>query len=238
METEQHILLGTFIKRPNRFLAQALILSTQEVVEAHVPDPGRLKYLLIPDAKVILVKANNPNRKTKYSLVGVKFNSTWVNINSQISNRLFSEEFTKLPQFKDFEIEKAEYQYGRSRIDFLMKGRSKNKENKKLLIEVKSSTLVKRQTALFPDAPTLRGAKHVEELRKSMELGYEAAIVFLIKRNDAINFRPYQEMDPKFYAALKLAKKAGVELCAALCTYDPIDKKQLSILKEVPIIGI
>ncbi len=238
MKTEENYILASFIKRHNRFLAQARIFSTQEEVYAHVPDPGRLKELLIPSAHVILIKSANPNRKTQYSLVGVKTGSIWVNINSQVSNRLFREEFSTLPRFKNFVFIKSEYKYQNSRIDFLMENNNDKSDPKKTLIEVKSSTLVEGQVAMFPDAPTLRGTKHITELKESISSGYDAVIVFLIKRSDAKEFRPYKEMDPKFYSALQSAKKAGVKLCAVLCKYDPINTKELKIQKEIQIIGI
>ena len=238
MKSELNYVLASFIKRPNRFLAQAQVFSSQEVVYAHVPDPGRLKELLIPSAQVILIKNNNPARKTHYSLVGVKNDSIWVNINSQVSNRLFQKEFSKLSRFKNFVLIKSEFSYQNSRIDFLMENRNNRSNPRKTLIEVKSSTLVKDRVAMFPDAPTSRGVKHVNELKESLSFGYDAEIVFLIKRSDAVEFRPFKEMDPKFYSALKLAKQKGVKLCAALCKYDPIVKKELSIRKEIPIVGI
>ena len=237
MKTEENYTLASFIKRPNRFLAQVQIFSTQEFVYAHVPDPGRLKELLVPSAQLILVKSNNPDRKTQYSVVGVKSDLIWVNINSQVSNRLFREEYSLLPRFKNYTFIKSEFKFQKSRIDFLME-KQEQENSKKTLIEIKSSTLVKDQVAMFPDAPTTRGTKHVTELKESLSSGYDAVIVFLIKRSDAIEFRPFKEMDPKFYSALKLAKQAGVELCAVLCKYDPIDNNELTIQKEIPIIGI
>jgi len=238
MKSELNYELASFIKRPNRFLAHVQIISSQEVVYAHVPDPGRLKDLLIPSAQVILIKSNNPNRKTQYSLVGVKKYSIWVNINSQVSNRLFKEEYSKLPRYENFILIKSEFSYHNSRIDFLMENHNCKNKPKKTLIEVKSSTLVKDRVAMFPDAPTSRGTKHVNDLVESLSAGYDAEIVFLVKRSDANEFRPFKEMDQKFYAALKFAKGAGVKLCAVSCSYDPIIRKELRLLKEIPIVGI
>ena len=238
MKLEENYILASFRSRPNRFLAEVEIIQIKKIVNAHVPDPGRLKELLIPSAKVILKKSKNPNRKTQYSLVGVKTNSTWVNINSQVSNRLFQKEVSVLPRFKKFVIVKSEYKFQNSRIDFLMENQEDPNNPKKTLIEVKSSTLVKDRVAMFPDAPTSRGAKHVSELKESLSLGYDAFVVFLIKRNDAKEFRPFKEMDPKFYSVLQSAMKAGVKLSAVLCKYDPIEKYELKIHKEIPIIGI
>ena len=238
MRTEQNYVLASFVKRPNRFLAQVKICSTQELVSAHVPDPGRLKELLLPSVQVVLRKSNNPNRKTQYSLVGVKTDTTWVNIDSQISNRLFREEYSVLPSFRNYVLIRSEYKFNNSRIDFLMENQNNPKNLKKALVEIKSSTLVKNKQAMFPDAPTSRGTKHVSELKDSISLGYEAVIVFLIKRSDAKEFRPFKEMDPKFFTALQLARQEGVKLFAVLCKYDPIEKKELKIQKEIPIIGI
>jgi sugar fermentation stimulation protein A len=238
MKSELKYVLASFIDRPNRFLAQAQILSSQELVYAHVPDPGRLKELLIPLAKVILTKSNNPTRKTQYSLIGVKNKAIWVNLDSQLSNRLFQEEFSKLPRFKNFGLLKAEFKYHDSRIDFLMENRKDKFNPRKTLIEVKSTTLVKDKIAMFPDAPTLRGTRHVNELKESLLSGFDAVIVFLVKRGDAVKFCPFKEMDPKFFSALKLAKQAGVEICAVLCSYDPIVKNEINIQKEIPIVGI
>jgi len=238
MKTELNYVLASFIRRPNRFLAQAQIFSSQEVVYAHVPDPGRLKELLIPSTQVILIKSNNLNRKTQYSLVGVKYDSIWVNINSQVSNKLFREEYIKLQRYKNFVLIKSEFSYHHSRFDFLMENRNNMSNPRKTLIEVKSSTLVKNQVAMFPDDPTSRGTKHVNELKESLSSGYDAEIVFLVKRGDAVKFRPFKEMDPKFYSALQLAKQAGVKLCAVSVRYDPIVKNELRIQKEIPIVGI
>ncbi len=237
MKTEENYILASFIERPNRFLAQVHIFSTGKIVYAHVPDPGRLKELLVPSAQVILIKSINPQRKTQYSVVGVKSDPIWVNINSQVSNKLFQEEFSVLPRFKNFIFIKSEFKFQKSRIDFLMENQNQ-KNPKKTLIEIKSTTLVKDQVAMFPDAPTSRGTKHVTKLKESLSSGYDAVIVFLIKRSDALKFRPFKEMDPKFCSALQLAKQAGVKLCAVLCKYDPIDNYELRIQKEIPIIGL
>ncbi len=231
-------MVGKFLNRPNRFLAEIQISPSEEVHLAHVPDPGRLRELLIPSVQVLLEKHDNPRRKTRFSLVGVNYNSTWVNIDSQLSNRLFKEEYYKIKRYQGFKLLKSEFTFQKSRFDFLMEDRTDTLDSKKVLIEVKSATLVKGTTAMFPDAPTLRGTRHVKELIDALSCGYSAEIVFLTKRNDAKNFKPYKEMDPPFYEALVQAKAVGVNLCAIICIYDPIVSKTISILKEIPIIGV
>ena len=238
MKCSQQIILGKFLERPNRFLARVKVPNSQQEELAHVPDPGRLRELLVPNAEIILEPHNNPKRKTRYSLIGVKYDSTWVNIDSQLTNRLFKEDFRMIPRYKSFKLLKPEFTFRNSRFDFLMENHSNPSKPQETLIEVKSATLVKEDTAMFPDAPTTRGTRHIKELTEALSAGYQAEIVFITKRSDAKNFTPYKEMDPKFYDALVKAKNAGVSLCAILCNYDPIAKHELSILKEIPIIEI
>ena len=239
MQFHEEYVLALFLRRPNRFLAEVQLLETdiknQNSVFAHVPDPGRLKELLTPSAKVILTKNDNPNRKTRYSLVGVKAGSIWVNIDSILTNRLFKEDYSHLDRYKDFTLLKSEFKYKASRFDFLMKNR---KETRKTIIEVKSATLVKDRIAMFPDAPTTRGARHVEELIAALKDGYNSEIIFITKRDDAIKFTPHKELDPNFYKVLKRAKEAGVRIVAFVCEYDPIVKKELNFLHEIPVLGV
>ena len=214
MRCTGNYVLGEFLERPNRFLAQVRIPPSQECHIAHVPDPGRLRELLVPNAEILLEKHNNPKRKTRLSLIGVKSGPTWVNINSQISNRLFKEEFKNIGRFQNFKLLKTEFTFQKSRFDFLMEDHREPINPKKTLIEVKSATLVKNRVAMFPDAPTMRGTRHVKELAEAVACGYNAEIVFITKRDDASKFTPYKEMDPSFYEALVQAKKSGVNLCA------------------------
>ncbi|MFX0122856.1 MAG: DNA/RNA nuclease SfsA [Candidatus Hodarchaeota archaeon] len=227
--------IGKFKERPNRFLANVEIETTERskmVVEAHVPDPGRLKELLLLNAQVILRKTSNQNRKTQYSLIGVKKGKIWVNIDSYITNRLFKEEYLNILRFHGYIISKSEFTYGRSRFDFLMYNENTHQN---ALIEVKSVTLVKKGVALFPDAPTLRGTKHIMDLMSAVK-EYQCFIVFIIKRNDAVAFKPNENIDYTFSQALVASIQKGVQVCAVKCQYDPIEKKELSILDEVPLI--
>lgn len=234
MQCQGEYLQATFLRRPNRFLAEVQ-LQSEVIVEAHVPDPGRLKELLIPTVDIILRKSDNTKRRTQFSLVGVKSGDIWVNIDSQLSNKLFKNEYHLIPRYKNYQLIKTEFQYHSSRIDFLMKNPHSNPPE--TLIEVKSATLVMDNTAMFPDAPTQRGTKHVLELANALNQGYSAEIVFITKRNDAKQFTPHREMDVEFFNALTLAKKAGVRMCAIICHYDP-SRKEINFLHEIPIVGI
>ncbi|UCG01085.1 MAG: DNA/RNA nuclease SfsA [Candidatus Heimdallarchaeota archaeon] len=226
--------IAKFKERPNRFLAKVEISFSQQskmVVEAHVPDPGRLKDLFLLNAKVILRKSSNQSRKTQYSLVGVKTGKVWVNIDSLLTNRLFEEEYLNITRFQRYKIIRPEFTYRNSRFDFLMVNRD---THQKALIEVKSVTLVKNGIALFPDAPTIRGTKHVMDLIKATK-EYQSFLVFLIKRNDVSAFRPNEEIDPTFSQTLITSMKSGLQVCAVKCLYDPIVKKELKILNEIPM---
>jgi sugar fermentation stimulation protein A len=226
--------LGRFKQRLNRFLAKVEFNSSNKSnipVEAHVPDPGRLKDLLLENVQIILRKSSNYTRKTQYSLVGVKKGKIWVNIDSQVTNRLFKEEYSKIPCFRYYNIIKPEFTYGRSRFDFLME----NVEScQKALIEVKSVTLVKQGLALFPDAPTIRGTKHIQDLIKASNK-YQGFMVFIVKRSDAIAFKPNEIIDPTFSRTLISSMRKGLQVCVVKCMYDPIVKKELNILDEIPV---
>lgn len=188
-----------FKERPNRFIARVEIQSSSQpnnLIEAHVPDPGRLKELLIPNVQVILRKSFNRTRKTTYSLIGVKKGKIWVNIDSFITNRLFQEEYTAIPSLQQCRVIQSEYTFGNSRFDFLMKNIY---TLQKALVEVKSVTLVKNGVALFPDAPTIRGSKHLNELIRAVEIKeYQSFIIFVVKRNDVCSFKPNEVIDPHF----------------------------------------
>ncbi len=236
--TNQMKLSGKFynarlINRPNRFLAYVRLEGSLEEVKAHVPDPGRLKELLHSNAELVVRKENQKDRKTPYTLVGVKTGKIWVNIQSIFTNKLFEEEYKKIPFFKDYKIVRREYTFGNSRLDFLLENQI---TNKKTLLEVKSSTLVKKGKALFPDAPTTRGTKHVKELTQALKQGFNSIIVFIIKREDATSLSPNVSIDPDFSKELRNAIDKGIKVLAVNCFYDPIEKRELSIEKEVPVL--
>jgi len=221
------------IRRPNRFLAYVQLEESLEEVKAHVSDPGRLKELLYSNAEIMVRKELEKERKTAYTVVGAKYENIWVNIQSTLSNKLFAEEYKKIPFFKHYEILRREYTFGSSRFDFLMKN---TKTNEETLVEIKSATLVKEGKALFPDAPTKRGAKHVKELREALQKGFKSVIVFIIKREDATALSPNASIDPIFAKELKFAVNKGVIVLAVNCFYDPIERHELNIEKEVPVL--
>lgn len=206
----KNLITGKFIERPNRFLI--LFESNNKKFEAHLKDPGRLKELLIPNVKLLLKAASNTaHRKTKFDVLGVLHQDRWVIINSGIHSNIAANiiESDIFKELKGYTVEKREYTYGKSRIDFLL---SSGKD--KMLLEVKGCTRVEDGLALFPDAPTQRGRKHVEELTHAREKSFNCAVLFLIMREDAEKFSPNYKMDPEFSNALKIADEKGVQILA------------------------
>ena len=205
-----NIVKGKFISRPNRFIANVEIMGKKEVV--HVKNTGRCKELLTQGATVFCEKSNNPNRKTKYDLISVYKGERLINMDSQAPNKVFYEYLQSGKCYKDLTYIKGEYTYGDSRIDFYCESKKE-----KFLIEVKGVTLENDGVVMFPDAPTLRGIKHIDELIKAKEKGYRTAVVFVIQMDNVKYFTPNKATHKDFADALKKAEKAGVEIICLDC---------------------
>lgn len=204
---------ATFLERPNRFTVRCRLKATNQVVEAHLADPGRLKELLLPKARLYLRYINKPHRKTKWSVVLVEEpdHFTLVSLQSTLVNQLTELALQRdgLGELRAWQLVRAEYSYGGSRWDFLLQ----NSQGEKLLLEVKSCSLVHEGIAMFPDAVTARGKKHVEELTKFQGEGeFTTAILFVVQRSDARVFRPADHIDPAFGKALREAHHQGVQI--------------------------
>ncbi|HEX7713977.1 MAG TPA: DNA/RNA nuclease SfsA [Bacillota bacterium] len=210
------IVRGVFLDRPNRFIAKVMIDGILETV--HVKNTGRCREILRPGAAVILERAGHPGRKTAYSLVAVYKGDLLINIDSQIPNQVVAEALRQglLPEFGNPVRIAREVVFGNSRFDLYYEN-----ESEKGYIEVKGVTLERDGTALFPDAPTERGTKHLLELIEAAKSGYTAAIFFLIQMKGPIRFQPNTLTDPKFAEALLLAKDSGVKVLA----YDSVVSK-------------
>jgi len=198
---------GTFLERPNRFLAYVRIGDT--VVPSFTPNPGRMRELLTPETEVLLKEVVKDERKTSYDLVGVVHDGQIISIDARVPNKLILEALKngELDEFSEYDVIDSEHVYGHSRFDFLLS----NKDGD-CLLEVKSCTLVKDGVAMFPDAKTERGSKHLRELMRTKKEGYRASILFLIQRTDAHTFCPNDEADPQFGRALREAAAEGVEV--------------------------
>ena len=202
---------GIFVKRDNRFVAEVLIDGKQESV--HVKNTGRLQELLVPDARVTLLRFDNPDRKTTYDLISAyKPGLKWVNIDSFAPNALM-----KLLLENDgfYDLVRPEYRYGDSRFDFYMES-----QGSKYLREVKGCTLTsdpRTGIGLFPDAPTGRGVKHLNELAEAEKNGFHCTICFVIQMNGVHMVRPNDAAQPEFGQALIRAAKAGVGVIYYSC---------------------
>ena len=216
-----------FLRRVNRFTAFVELNGQEEMV--HVKNTGRCKELLLEGARVFLEEADKEGRKTKYSLIAVYKGDILVNMDSQAPNQMAAEALAegKIEEIGEVDFLKREVNYENSRFDlFYQKG------EKKGFIEVKGVTLEGNGIAKFPDAPTERGAKHLRELIKAKEEGYEAAALFVIQMKGVQEFRPNEERDKNFTAALKEAAKAGVKILAYDCR---VQVGKVYIDQKVPV---
>lgn len=242
-----------FVERPNRFLVRARLKKNGEEVDAHLPDPGRLRELLLPGAPLWLEPARNPDRKTRWTLrlcqrpdgTGV------VSLDTTLPNRLVEEALAAdaLAEFSGWSLVRSEYTVGRSRFDFLLERRRDQDASlpsgphgsalrheapassdpqdpglphdttpQRLLLEVKSVTLVEEEIGLFPDAVTERGARHVRELAELTRQGeWATAILFILQRDDAREIQAASAIDPRFADELQAAMAQGVEVLGRRC---------------------
>ena len=199
---------AVFQSRPNRFLGVVFVDGVETL--CFIPNPGRMKELLYRGARVYLIPVQSDTRKTQYNLTLVDHQGTLVSVDSSVPNKVVREAVDRgiIEPFKEFRVKKAEYTFGESRLDFLLES-----DSGKLLLEVKSCTLIRDGVALFPDAPTKRGSRHLRTLTRGLTQG-RSAVFFLIQRSDANSFRPNMETDPDFAANLEEANRKGVEVYA------------------------
>lgn len=221
----ENIVQGRFIDRPNRFIAHVEIDGKEQVV--HVKNTGRCKELLVPGAVVYLEKSNNSSRSTAYDLVAVEKGDRIINMDSQVPNKVVAEWLEKGTFFHDLVSLRPETTYGNSRFDFYAETKTE-----KVFIEVKGVTLEENGVVRFPDAPSERALKHVEELIKAKEEGYRAIIFFVIQMKGVKWFTPNVGTQPEFGEGLAKAKKAGVEIYAYDCKVAP---DSIAMNKPVPI---
>lgn len=208
------IVEGRFLNRPNRFIAKVLVGGVEETV--HVKNTGRCKELLVEGAFVYLYESDNPNRKTKYDLIAVEKltpNGTMlINMDSQVPNDVVAEWLKKGELFSQTATIKREVTYNKSRFDFYVED-----GDCKAFIEVKGVTLENGGVASFPDAPTQRGVKHINELISAVENGYKAYVVFVIQMKGVHKFTPNDVTHKEFGDTLRKAQQSGVEIIAVDC---------------------
>lgn len=213
------VIPGRFINRPNRFIAHVEIDGREETV--HVKNTGRCRELLLPGSTVYLACADNPARKTKYDLIAVKKqrdgkDPLLVNIDSQAANDAAEEWLRSGVLFSEEAVIRREVNYGASRFDFYVED-----GDTRAFLEVKGVTLEKNGIAMFPDAPTERGVKHIRELINCMQMGYKAYILFVLQMKEIRALRPYDAMHRAFGDALRDAAAEGVHVLAVDCRITP-----------------
>ena len=223
----ERITQGSFLERPNRFLAYAELAGKREVV--HVKNTGRCAELLTPGAVIYVQESDNPERKTKWDLIAVEKGDRLVNMDSQIPNRVVQEWIEAGNLFEDVRLVKPETVYGNSRFDLYVE----TGDNRKIFIEIKGVTLEEDGVVRFPDAPSERAVKHLGELMQAVKEGYEAYVFFVIQMKDVRYFTPNRETHPAFCDALKRARAAGVRVLAYDCV---VDSDSITIHKEVPVV--
>lgn len=217
---------GKFINRPNRFIAEVEIDGIINTV--HVKNTGRCKELLTKNATVLLEKSDNPLRKTQYDLVAVYKGDRLINMDSQAPNIVFGEYLKKNELIKNVTKIKPEHKFNNSRFDFYVEA-----ENRKIFAEVKGVTLEEDNIVMFPDAPTERGLRHIQELIEACKQGYEAYCVFIVQMNNVKYFTPNIKTQPEFAQALITAENQGVNIIAYDCI---VTENSLEVNNQVKII--
>ena len=216
---------GTFCARPNRFLAHVVINGKEEIV--HVKNTGRCKELLQPGAAVWCQHHDDPARKTRWSLITVRKGERLVNIDSQVPNKLAFDYVKNGGLGFVPDLVKAEQTYGSSRFDLYYEC-----GGRRGFVEVKGVTLEEDGVARFPDAPTERGRKHLQELQQAAADGYEAWALFVLAMPEITRFEPNTPRDPAFAQALREAAQNGVCIRAVECA---VTVDSIAVTKEVPV---
>ena len=222
----KNVVEGKFISRPNRFIANVLTDGREETV--HVKNTGRCKELFVPGTTVYLERSENPARKTKYDLIAVlKNGEKLVNTDSQVVNEIAVDWLKKGNIFTENAVIRREVKYGNSRFDIYVED-----GERKAFVEVKGVTLEENGEVRFPDAPTERGVKHINELIKCLDDGFEAYILFVIQMKGVSYFTPNDSTHKEFGDALRVADKCGVNIMAVDCFVTP-DSIEISSEVEV-----
>ena len=219
---------AAFVERPNRFLVIAG--AGRRRLRAASRDPGRLRELLRPGAKLLLVRSSDPRRRTGYTVALVRHAGAWVSLVPVLANRILEAALERdaAPGLEGARVLRREPSSGRSRLDFVLQH-----EGRQVLTEVKSATLVERGLALFPDAPSTRGARHVRELTAWQRRGGRSLVVFVVQRSDARRLSPHAGNDPEFERALAEAARAGVRILAYTCRVGP---EGCALDRRIPVV--
>ncbi len=228
MQFTSPLVQGILIKRYKRFLADVR-LETGEIITAHCPNTGTMLSCSAPDSQVCLSRSDNPKRKYPFTLEMVKDNSTWVGVNTAQTNKLVAESLIKgrIAEFQDIKMIRTEVRTSdHTRLDLqVMHGEDST------FIEVKNCSLAVKRWAMFPDAVTVRGTKHLHELIRLSQEGRKACIFFLVQRMDADRFRPASHIDAMYARALQQAAAAGVMVLAYQAEVNP---QAIRVVRSLP----
>ena len=224
--TYQDIHAARFLARPNRFIAH--VEAEDQVQICHVKNTGRCRELLTSGAAVYLERAENPARKTPYDLIAVEKGDLLINMDAQAPNKVFGEWAAAGRFLPGLTALRPEFTWEDSRFDFRLEDHLGP-----CFVEVKGVTLEQDGLALFPDAPTERGVKHLRGLRRAVERGYRAAVFFVVQMKGPVRFRPNDAAHPAFGAALREAAAAGVRVCAWDCAVTP---ESLTLRREIAVL--
>ncbi len=222
----KEVVRGQFLQRPNRFIAYVELAGKMEKV--HVKNTGRCRELLLPGAVVYLEKSGNPGRSTAYDLIAVEKGDRLINMDSQAPNQAVGEWLKNGGFFPGLKLVRPETVYGHSRFDFYVET-----EQERIFIEVKGVTLEDSGVVRFPDAPSERAVKHVEELAEAKRDGYRVFVLFVIQMEEVKYFTPNRDTHPEFAEALCKAAEAGVEILAYDCR---VTGDSLTLNRPVPVV--
>ena len=232
MVVYQAVELARFIVRDNRFVAQCELPTKEEMVAVHVKNTGRCRELLKPGVTVALSYQGNPTRKTAYDLIAVLVGETWINIDSQVPNQLAYEGLLsgelQLPGLAGpIQSVRREVTFGASRFDLVVETES----GAQGIVEVKGMTLVNQRVGAFPDAPTLRGLKHVQELAHWSEKGYQTYVVFIVQTSEVDVATIHREMQPALATAFASGMAQQLQVVAQTCAVGP---DTIKLKKAIP----
>ncbi len=218
---------ATVVRRLNRFTVE--VEKDGARLPAHVANSGRIRELLAPGGPALLRRASNAKRVTAYDLVLVQVDGGWVSADATLPNALVREaiEAGGIPALRDYPDVRPEVRLDEGRIDFVLTGATG-----RCVVEVKSVTLVEDGWGLFPDAPSARASRHVGALRRAVEAGDAACVIFVVQRGDVEALRPCDEVDPAFGRVLREAVDAGVRVLAYRCAVSP---QAVELADEIPV---
>lgn len=228
MKLPAPLLPAAVVARLNRFTVEVML--DGRPARAHLANSGRLDELLAPGTRCYVAPAPAPGRRTAYDLALVEYAGTLVSVDARKPNPLFEEALAerRLTAFAAYETWRREVLYNGCRIDFRLEAPGLPP----CLVETKSCTLVVDGVALFPDAPTARGARHVRALIEARRAGIDAAVVWIVQRSDARLLRPWEEADPALTGALREARAADVRLLAYRCD---VSLQEARVDGEIPV---